>query len=100
MSRPPRFPYAAALCHDCLVTNHVHPFFEAGRDDTLAKSMHSVGTSFVRELDKAAGRKGHLWEGRYRSTAVEAPACFVGAGVVAGGPPLGDPGRRRGHASS
>ena len=82
------------------MANHVHLLFEAGRDDTVPKSMHCLRRPFVRELDKAAGRKGHLWEGRYRSTAVEAPACFVGAGVVAGGPPLGDPGRRRGHASS
>ena len=88
----------------------------------------------MREFNKAAGRKGHLWQGRYRSTVVEAPACFLRAvayfvrsrwfvrgmkkrlaldapgrnverrpvrtGVVACGPRLGDPGRRRRHASS
>ncbi len=116
------------------MTNHVHLLFEAGRDDTLPKSMHWLGTAFVLELNNPPGRKGHLWEGRYRDTIVEAAAHFframayvvgsprfvrrmekrfgvhgpgrsverrrLGAGVVACGPRLGDPGRRRGHASS
>jgi len=72
-----RFPIA--LYHYCLMTNHVHLLFEAGRDDALPKAMHWVGTTFVREFNKAEGRKGHLWEGRYRSTIVEDSTYFFRA---------------------
>ena len=53
------------------MTNHVHLLFEVGRDDALAKGMHWLGTTFVREFNSATGRKGHLWEGRHQSTIVE-----------------------------
>ena len=72
--RRAREKFPIALYDYCLMTNHVHLLFEAGRDDTLARSMHWLGTTFVREFNKAAGRKGHLWEGRYRSTVVETPS--------------------------
>jgi putative transposase len=69
-----RFPLL--LYNYCLMTNHVHLFFEAGRDDTLSKAMHWVSTSFVRRFNRASGRNGHLWEGRYRSTIVEQETYF------------------------
>ena len=74
-----RAKFPLALYHYCLMTNHVHLLFEVGRDDTLPKAMHWLGTTFAREFNKAEGRKGHLWEGRYRSTIVEDSTCFFAA---------------------
>jgi len=69
-----RFPLR--LYDYCLMTNHVHLLFKVGRDDTLSKAMHWLSTSFVRRFNKAAGRKGHLWEGRFRSTIIEEATSF------------------------
>ena len=74
-----RGKFPIALYHYCLMTNHVHLLFEVRRDDTLPKMMHWLGTTFTREFNKAGGRRGHLWEGRYRSTIVEDSPYFFRA---------------------
>jgi len=74
-----RGKFPLALYHYCLMTNHVHLLFEVRRDDTLPKAMHWLGTTFTREFNKAEGRHGHLWEGRYRSTIIEDAAYFLRA---------------------
>jgi putative transposase len=65
-----RFPLS--LYSYCLMTNHVHLLFRVGADDTLSKVMHWLSTSFTRWFNKLAGRNGHVWEGRFRSTLIEA----------------------------
>jgi len=61
----------------CLMTNHVHLLFTVPTDTTLPRFMHRVANRFARRFNRLRGRKGHLWEGRYRSCIVEAPACFL-----------------------
>jgi len=58
------------------MTNHVHMVFQVGRDDTLSKTMHWISSSFSRRFNKFAGRHGHLWEGRFRSTIIEGNTYF------------------------
>jgi putative transposase len=65
------------LYNYCLMTNHVHLLFKVGCDDTLSKAMHWLSTSFVRRFNKATERKGHLWEGRFRSTLIEQETAFL-----------------------
>ena len=65
-----RFPLS--LYTYCLMTNHVHLVFKVGADDTLSKAMHWLSSSFTRRFNTAAGRHGHVWEGRFRSTIIEA----------------------------
>ena len=74
--REARAIFPLHLYNYCLMTNHVHLLLKVGRDDTLSRAMHWLGTSFVRRFNKAADRKGHLWEGRFRSTLVEAETAF------------------------
>lgn len=69
-----RFPLA--LYNYCLMTNHVHLIFQVGRDDTLSRAMHWISSSFSRRFNKLAGRHGHLWEGRFRSTIIEGDTFF------------------------
>jgi putative transposase len=59
------------------MTNHVHLLFKVGQDDTLSKTMHWVSTVFSRKFNRASGRHGHLWEGRFRSTIVEEESYFL-----------------------
>ena len=72
-----RFPLS--LYSYCLMTNHVHLLFRVGADDTLSKVMHWLSTSFTRWFNKLAGRNGHVWEGRFRSTIIEAESYLFRA---------------------
>jgi REP-associated tyrosine transposase len=60
----------------CLMTNHVHLLFTVPTDDVLSKFMHRVANGFAKRFNTIRGRKGHLWEGRFRSALVEASSCF------------------------
>ena len=74
--REARGLFPIRLYNYCLMTNHVHLFFGVARDDTLSKAMHWLSTSFVRRFNKVTDRKGHLWEGRFRSTLIEQETAF------------------------
>ena len=65
------------LYNYCLMTNHVHLLFSVGRDDALSRAMHWISSTFSHRSSKLAGRHGHLWEGRFRSTIVDANAYFL-----------------------
>jgi REP element-mobilizing transposase RayT len=71
-----RAKFSLSLYNYCLMTNHVHLFFEVPREDTLSKTMHWIGNTFSRRFNKGTGRHGHLWEGRFRSTIVEHESYF------------------------
>jgi len=74
--REARAKFPLDLYNYCLMTNHVHLLFEVGHGDTLSKAMRWLSTEFARRFNKRAGRKGHLWEGRFRSTIVEENSYF------------------------
>jgi putative transposase len=71
-----RRKFPLSLYNYCLMTNHVHLLFQAGKGDTLSEAMHWIANSFSRRFNRATGRNGHLWEGRFRSTIIEASSCF------------------------
>ena len=71
-----RAKFALLLYNYSLMTNHVHLLFEVKREDTLSKTMHWIGNTFSRRFNRATGRHGHLWEGRFRSTIVEHESYF------------------------
>lgn len=87
----PRF--GVALHAYVLMENHFHLLATPASDDGLPKFMQAVGRSYVRWFNDRHGRTGTLWEGRYRSTVLQAEryllACMaymdlnpVRAGVV------------------
>lgn len=51
-----------------LMTNHVHLLLTPREDDGPSRLMQQLGQRFVRALNRAYGRTGTLWEGRFRST--------------------------------
>ena len=69
--------YGALLYNYCLMTNHVHLLFEVGADDVLSRFMHRLANVFAKRFNVIRGRKGHLWEGRFVSTIIEAPTYFL-----------------------
>lgn len=64
-----------------LMPNHFHLLATPQTADGLPLTMQAVGRSYVRYFNNRHGRSGTLWEGRYRSTVLEAEryllACMV-----------------------
>lgn len=57
-----------------LMTNHVHLLITAERPDGPARLMQSLGRRYVQYINRAYRRSGSLWEGRYKSSVVQAEA--------------------------
>ena len=55
-----------------LMDDHVHLLATPERDEALSRAMQSVGRRYVRWFNRRHGRTGTLWEGRFRSSLVEA----------------------------
>jgi putative transposase len=56
----------------CLMTNHVHLLLEPGETPgALAHLMKRVAARQTRYVNRLEGRRGTLWEGRYKSSPVE-----------------------------
>ena len=55
-----------------LMTNHFHLLATPGTAEGLPLLMQAVGRSYVRYFNGKQARTGTLWEGRYRSTLIEA----------------------------
>ncbi len=64
----------------CLMTNHVHLLLTPPSPDSCTVLMRNLGQRYVQHFNRAYGRSGTLWEGRYRSFLVEsaryALACY------------------------
>jgi putative transposase len=64
-----------------LMTNHFHLLATPRTEGGLPALMQAVGRGYVRYFNQRQGRTGTLWEGRYRSTLIEADryllACMV-----------------------
>lgn len=55
-----------------LMTNHVHLLATPTQDDSVAKTLQSLGRRYVQYFNLTHQRTGTLFEGRYRATVVEA----------------------------
>ena len=55
-----------------LMDNHVHLLCTPAQGDSLALTVQAVGRRYVRRFNRRHGRSGTLWEGRFRSSLVEA----------------------------
>ncbi|MEY2953125.1 MAG: hypothetical protein RLZZ401_1212 [Pseudomonadota bacterium] len=86
--------HAVAVHAYVLMGNHFHLLLTPTTVQGLPRMMQAVGRRYVRLFNQAQGRTGTLWEGRYRSTVIEAErhllACMayidlnpVRAGMVA-----------------
>ena len=64
-----------------LLGNHFHLLATPPTDDALPKMMQALGRSYVRYFNDRHQRTGTLWEGRYKSTLIDADryllACMV-----------------------
>jgi len=54
-----------------LMTNHVHILATPQREESISKTMQSLGRQYVRYFNGSYRRSGTLWEGRYKSCLVQ-----------------------------
>ena len=55
-----------------LMANHFHLLATPAADKALPQMMQAVGRSYVRYFNDTQARSGTLWDGRYRSTLIQA----------------------------
>lgn len=64
-----------------LMSNHFHLVATPETQDGIPQMMQAVGRRYVRHFNQVQARTGTLWEGRYRSTLIQAEryllACMV-----------------------
>jgi putative transposase len=60
-----------------LMTNHVHLLLTPGAPGAVGAMMQDVGRRYVRIINTLHCRTGTLWEGRYRSSLVDAEDYFL-----------------------
>ena len=86
--------HKVALHAYVLMSNHLHLLLTPETNEGVPRMMQALGRSYVRYFNDRHGRTGTLWEGRYRSSLIEAEryllACMayidlnpVRAGMVA-----------------
>jgi putative transposase len=54
-----------------LMTNHVHLLMTPAREDSISKTMQSLGRRYVQYFNFTQKRTGTLWEGRYKATLID-----------------------------
>jgi len=60
-----------------LMTNHVHLLMTAAQDDGIAAVMKRLGQRYVQHINRTHQRTGGLFEGRFRSSLIEADAYLL-----------------------
>jgi putative transposase len=73
--------FGVALHAYVLMSNHFHLLATPATSEGIPLMMQSLGRSYVRYFNRRQQRTGTLWEGRYRSTLIQAEryllACMV-----------------------
>ena len=64
--------YAVALHAYVLMGNHFHLLATPTTEEGLPLMMQAIGRRYVRYFNDSQARSGTLWEGRYRSTLIDA----------------------------
>jgi putative transposase len=61
----------------CLMTNHVHLLLEPGTRAALGRLMKRLAGRQTRYHNRAKGRRGTLWESRYKSSPVQTDSYLL-----------------------
>lgn len=64
--------YAAHLHAYVLMTNHVHLLLTPEHENSIPRILQHIGRMYVRHINKTYRRSGTLWEGRHKSSLVDA----------------------------
>jgi putative transposase len=60
-----------------LMTNHVHLLATPGAEDSIGKTLQSLGRRYVQYFNHRYARTGTLWESRYRATVIDSDSYLL-----------------------
>jgi len=66
----------------CLMTNHVHLIVVPQVPEALASAIGRAHWRYSQEINRAHGRSGHLWQGRFYSNAMDEPHAYKALAYV------------------
>ena len=66
----------------CLMSNHVHFVAVPEREDALARTLHHTHQRYAQYLNRRLGRRGHLWQGRFFSCALDEQHAYLAVRYV------------------
>ncbi|MEK6749295.1 MAG: transposase [Pseudomonadota bacterium] len=69
--------YQVAIHAFVLMSNHVHLLVTPSDEQGLSRMMQALGRKYVQYFNHTHGRTGTLWEGRYKSTLVDAATYLL-----------------------
>lgn len=73
--------FGVAIHAYVLMSNHFHLLATPETAEAIPQMMQAIGRRYVRFFNRRQGRTGTLWEGRYKSTLIQAErylmACMV-----------------------
>ena len=69
--------FKVAIHSYVLMSNHFHLLATPESADGLPQMMQAVGRRYVRYFNDRQGRTGTLWEGRYKSTLIQAETYLL-----------------------
>jgi len=55
----------------CLMTNHIHVVAVPGNEKALERAFRPLHTRYAQRVNRARKWKGHLWQGRFFSSALD-----------------------------
>ena len=63
--------YAVEVWAYCLMTNHIHLILKPSDSEGLQKALKPLHMRYAQYINKKKGWKGHLWQGRFFSSALD-----------------------------
>lgn len=63
--------YAVDIFAYCLMSNHIHLIAVPANDDGLEKMLKPLHMRYAQRVNRARGWRGHLWQGRFFSSALD-----------------------------
>ncbi len=69
------------LYHFCLMPNHIHLVMEPTVEGSLSKIMLKLTLAHTRYFNKKYKGVGHVWQGRYKSSLIDADDYFIWCGI-------------------
>jgi len=66
----------------CLMTNHIHLVAVPKTEDALQRALKPLHMRYAQRINRTRGWKGHLWQGRFFSCALDEAYLWAAIGYV------------------
>jgi putative transposase len=77
--REPAARQGVAIHAYALLANEVHLLATPGQAESLARLMQSIGRRYVALFNRRHGRRGTLWDGRFRTSLLDSQTLLLAA---------------------